>query len=118
MTNAGLAYNIGKSGRNILRYLLLAIPASIRVSIFRLIFRTSEFWDKASHPSVKFLPLGLCLKMGRRVCENEANALELVEIHDDKCASTRQFTRDHKNNEGFLLTTKIPGIRQTSTLIE
>lgn len=83
----------------------------MRVALYRLILKAVDYWDPQGNPSVKFLPFGLCLKSGRRVARNEANALRLIEKHASIAAPKFiDFATDSTANNGFLLMTIVPGI--------
>ncbi|EQL38834.1 hypothetical protein BDFG_00360 [Blastomyces dermatitidis ATCC 26199] len=102
---------LGQFGRCLLRGFALMIPNSICVAIYRLILKAVDYWDPQGNPSVKFLPFGLCLKTGRRVTRNEANALRLIEKHTSITAPKLiDFATDSTANNNFLLMTVVPGI--------
>lgn len=57
-------------------------PSNVKcLAVYRTISKAVDRWDPQPDPFFKVLPLGLCLKVGRRVSENEANTLDLVEKH-------------------------------------
>ncbi|PGH15016.1 hypothetical protein AJ79_02698 [Helicocarpus griseus UAMH5409] len=89
-------FELGLFGRFLFRGFFLLIPNFLHLAIYRLILRAS-------------LPFGLCLKFGRRVPENEANALRVVEKSTNINAPRLiNFTKEDKT--GYLLMTKVPGV--------
>ncbi|KAM5492875.1 hypothetical protein McaMca56_006914 [Microsporum canis] len=102
---------LGKFGQRILRGLFLVIPEFLKLKIAQLIVKAVNRWYPQDNPFFRYLPGGLCLKIGKRVDRNEANALLLI----DKMTSIPApkligFTRDEKNNVGYLIMTMIPGV--------
>ncbi|KAM5463653.1 hypothetical protein MauCBS54593_007414 [Microsporum audouinii] len=102
---------LGKFGQRILRGLFLVIPEFLKLKIAQLIVKAVNRWYPQDNPFFRYLPWGLYLKIGRRVDRNEANTLLLI----DKMTSIPApkligFTRDEKNNVGYLIMTVVPGV--------
>jgi hypothetical protein len=79
--------------------------------IYKFVLKAVDRWDHQVDSGFKFLPLGLCLKIGRRVSQNEANALRLIEKHTTvKAPRLINITIDHANEQAYLLMTTVPGV--------
>ncbi|PGH01828.1 hypothetical protein GX51_05008 [Blastomyces parvus] len=71
---------IGSVGVFFLRNFLSILPKFVRLALYNFIDRQIESRDPTEkNQPVKFLPLGLVLKRGRRHTQNEADSLRLVE---------------------------------------
>ncbi|EEQ28553.1 hypothetical protein McanMca71_005337 [Microsporum canis] len=96
--------------RCVLRRLFYILPRSLRLKLIKLIIRVQDRWDPPSDKFVRFLPFGLCLKIGHRVMENEANALLLIEKQTKVPAPQLiGFARDNQG-DGYLLMSRVPGV--------
>lgn len=89
------------------------VPKSLYPVLYRLILKAVDRWDPQSakpfSTPFKSLPFSLCLKIGERVSENEANALQLAEKYTTINAPRLiNFTR--VGGTGYLLMTKVPGV--------
>ncbi|KMU78038.1 hypothetical protein CISG_06800 [Coccidioides immitis RMSCC 3703] len=86
----------------------------VRLWVFKLILKLMDRWDPQRDSSFKYLPFGLCLKLGQRASKNEANALLLVEKYTSIPAPRLiAFAQDGRNN-GYLLMTRVPGVPMDS----
>ncbi|KAF3892352.1 APH domain-containing protein [Trichophyton interdigitale] len=94
----------------ILRALFSMLPHFLRLKIMKLIVWAQDRWSPPYNKSLRHLPFGLCLKIGRRVMENEANALRLVEQHTQVPAPQLiGFAKDGLG-DGYLLMSRVPGV--------
>ncbi|QVM10900.1 hypothetical protein D8B26_005551 [Coccidioides posadasii str. Silveira] len=107
-------WKIGRTGQRFLQCLFLVLPAILRLWVFKLILKLMDRWDPQKDSSFKYLPFGLCLKLGQRASKNEANALLLVEKYTSIPAPRLiAFAQDGRNN-GYLLMTRVPGVPMDS----
>ncbi|KMU82302.1 hypothetical protein CIHG_00086 [Coccidioides immitis H538.4] len=107
-------WKIGRTGQRFLQCLFLVLPAILRLWVFKLILKLMDRWDPQRDSSFKYLPFGLCLKLGQRASKNEANALLLVEKYTSIPAPRLiAFAQDGRNN-GYLLMTRVPGVPMDS----
>ncbi|KAK2872115.1 hypothetical protein FQN49_002558 [Arthroderma sp. PD_2] len=101
----------GKFGLRILRGMFFILPEFLKLKVTQLILKAVNRWKPQDNPYFKYLPWGLCLKIGNRVNENEANALVLIEEKTTVPAPKLiGFSRDNSKNEGYLIMTVVPGI--------
>lgn len=79
--------------------------------LYKLLLKVINYLHPNNDPYIKFLPFGLCLKIGRRVTKNEANALLLAEKHTSIPAPRLiNCTLDERKKGGYLLMTTVPGV--------
>ncbi|KAL2372102.1 hypothetical protein RJ035_001655 [Blastomyces gilchristii] len=102
---------IGSVGIFFLRNFLSILPKFVRLALYNFIDRQLDSRDPTqTDQPVKYLPLGLCLKRGRRYTENEAISLRLVE-KDSPIINAPKLI-DHvriDESSGFVLMTQVYG---------
>ncbi|OJD20949.1 hypothetical protein ACJ73_07711 [Blastomyces percursus] len=102
---------IGSMGILFLRNFLSILPKFVRLTLYNFIDRQLESRDPTqTDQPVKYLPLGLCLKRGRRYTDNEANSLRLVEKESPIINAPKLI--DHvrvDESSGFVLMTQVYG---------
>ncbi|KAK2857280.1 hypothetical protein FQN49_004859 [Arthroderma sp. PD_2] len=97
-------------GRRILRGLFYMLPQFLRLSLTKLLLQAVNRWDPQDDNYFKRLPFGLCLKLGHRVMENEANALLIIEKETTVPAPQLiGFTKD-EHEVGYLIMSRVPGV--------
>ncbi|KAK2743039.1 hypothetical protein FQN57_004995 [Myotisia sp. PD_48] len=102
---------LGSIGRYLLRLFYSFIPSFFCLILYRFMLRLVDRFNPQTDPYFKYLPFGLCLKIGNRVSKNEANALLLVEKYTSIPAPQLiNFTFDKKEGKGYLLMTSVPGV--------
>ncbi|OAX78313.1 hypothetical protein ACJ72_07379 [Emergomyces africanus] len=101
---------IGSVGIFFLRNFLSILPKFVRLALYNFIDRQIDSRDpKQRDQPVKFLPLGLCLKRGRRYTKNEANSLRLVEKESSINAPKLIDHVRINESSGFVLMTQVYG---------